>query len=108
MKQKIHPEYYTNAQITCSSCGTVYIVGDTKESTLIELCSACHPFYTGKQTIVDTANRVKRFENLQKESSKLQENAKNKKTKTEKTQGIQADKPLTLKDMLKAVQQENE
>ncbi|MFH1631423.1 MAG: 50S ribosomal protein L31 [bacterium] len=61
MKNDIHPQYYTKAKITCA-CGETIITGSTVESIAVELCSKCHPFYTGKQKIVDTARRVEKFE----------------------------------------------
>lgn len=60
MKKEIHPEYFKNAKITCA-CGTVYQIGSTKEDVQVELCAACHPFYTGKQKIMDTARRMEKF-----------------------------------------------
>ena len=60
MKDKIHPKYYENATVTCS-CGNTFTTGSTKESLKVELCSKCHPFFTGEQRIVDTAGRVERF-----------------------------------------------
>jgi len=60
MRDKIHPEYHHDAQITCS-CGNVITTGSTKKSLRVELCSKCHPFFTGEQRIVDTAGRVERF-----------------------------------------------
>lgn len=60
MKKEIHPEYFKDAKITCA-CGTVYQIGSTKEDIQVELCAACHPFYTGKQKIMDTARRVEKF-----------------------------------------------
>lgn len=60
MKANIHPNYFPNASITCA-CGTTYKVGTIKEQIDIELCSACHPFFTGKQRIVDNARRVEKF-----------------------------------------------
>ncbi len=60
MKSEIHPTYFSNAKITCA-CGTVYIIGSTKEDVQVELCAACHPFYTGKQKIIDTARRMEKF-----------------------------------------------
>ncbi|MCP4650232.1 MAG: 50S ribosomal protein L31 [PVC group bacterium] len=59
MKQKIHPEYKPTT-ITCA-CGEVIQVCSTRQSIRIEICSKCHPFYTGKQKIMDTAGRVERF-----------------------------------------------
>ena len=60
MKAKIHPEYYTDAKVTCS-CGNTFTTGSTKKQLRVELCSKCHPFFTGEQKIVDTAGRVERF-----------------------------------------------
>lgn len=60
MKTGIHPPYFPASQIRCS-CGNVIVTGSTKESMRTELCSKCHPFYTGQQRIVDTAGRVDKF-----------------------------------------------
>ncbi|RKZ32900.1 50S ribosomal protein L31 [bacterium] len=59
MKKKIHPKYYV-AKVTCA-CGNTWYVGSTKPEIRVEVCSACHPFYTGKQKIMDTAGRVEKF-----------------------------------------------
>ncbi len=61
MKTDIHPTYYPKAVITCA-CGAVYTAGSTLEKIDVELCSVCHPFYTGKQKILDSARRVEKFE----------------------------------------------
>ncbi|PIZ94650.1 MAG: 50S ribosomal protein L31 [Candidatus Magasanikbacteria bacterium CG_4_10_14_0_2_um_filter_37_12] len=60
MKQNIHPTYHTAATVVCA-CGNSFTVGSTKEEIRVELCSKCHPFYTGKQKFVDTARRVEKF-----------------------------------------------
>ena len=60
MQKEIHPKYHDGVTVTCS-CGNTFKVGSTKESIKIEICSACHPFYTGNEKIVDTAGRVERF-----------------------------------------------
>jgi large subunit ribosomal protein L31 len=60
MKKDIHPKYYPNAQVKCA-CGTTYTVGSTKEYMEIEICSSCHPFYTGKSKVIDTMGRVDKF-----------------------------------------------
>lgn len=59
MKEKIHPRYY-NARVICS-CGNVFETGATKPELKVEICSRCHPFYTGEQRIVDTEGRVERL-----------------------------------------------
>ena len=63
MKNGIHPQYFDNAVIKCA-CGAVYKTGSTKKEMQIEICSACHPFYTGKKRIADTRGRVERFKKL--------------------------------------------
>lgn len=60
MKAKIHPKYYDNAKVTCL-CGNTFAMGSTKPELRVEVCSKCHPFYTGQQRIVDTMGRVERF-----------------------------------------------
>lgn len=59
MKAGIHPDYKLTT-IKCA-CGAVYETGSTKENITVEICSKCHPFYTGKQKLVDTGGRVDRF-----------------------------------------------
>ena len=59
MREGIHPKY-EKTTITCA-CGAVYEVGSTKENVRVEICAKCHPFYTGKQKLVDTGGRVDRF-----------------------------------------------
>ncbi len=60
MKTEIHPQYH-QAQVRCV-CGNNFTVGSTVESIRVEVCSNCHPFYTGQQNIVDTAGQVERFQ----------------------------------------------
>jgi len=61
MKKNIHPTYYPNAKVICA-CGNTFTTGATVKEIHVELCSACHPFYTGKQKLVDTARRVEKFQ----------------------------------------------
>ena len=60
MKAKIHPKYYEDAQVVCS-CGNTFTTGSTQKLVKVELCSKCHPFFTGEQRMIDTAGRVDRF-----------------------------------------------
>lgn len=60
MKKNIHPKYYNNARATCA-CGNSFTIGSTKEFIEVEICSKCHPFYTGKEKLVDAMGRVERF-----------------------------------------------
>jgi len=68
MRQGIHPEY-KEATIACA-CGATYETRSTRGSFNVEICSACHPFYTGKQKIVDTAGRVDRFKRRYQQTDK--------------------------------------
>ena len=60
MKPDIHPEYYPEAKVVCS-CGHTYTTGSTRPELRVEICSQCHPFFTGERRIVDTEGRVERL-----------------------------------------------
>lgn len=75
MKKDIHPKYYEKAQAVCA-CGNTFTIGSTKEHIEIEICSKCHPFYSGKGKIIDTMGRVEKFK---KRLAKKQELKKKKK-----------------------------
>lgn len=64
MKRDIHPQYFPEAKATCA-CGAIFAVGSTQSELNVEICSQCHPFYTGGDKIVDTAGRVERFKRKQ-------------------------------------------
>lgn len=87
MKKELHPEYIEKAKITCA-CGAVYEVGSTRGEISIELCAACHPFYTGTQKIVDSARRVEKFQArvAQKADKVTGKKLKREKRATKKTQ----------------------
>jgi large subunit ribosomal protein L31 len=78
MKTDIHPDY-VECQVHCS-CGNEFTTRSTVPSLRVELCSECHPFYTGKQKLVDTGGRVDRFQRRLEKSKALQTPAKTKKT----------------------------
>ncbi len=60
MKTGIHPTYFPEAAVTCS-CGNTFSVGSTRPSLRVEICSQCHPYFTGEQRIIDTEGRVERM-----------------------------------------------
>ncbi|MDD5083757.1 MAG: 50S ribosomal protein L31 [Candidatus Moranbacteria bacterium] len=70
MKSSIHPKYFEKAEITCA-CGAVLTVGSTVEKMSIEICSNCHPFYTGKKKTIDSTGRVDRFKKLSQKAQAL-------------------------------------
>jgi large subunit ribosomal protein L31 len=60
MKEKIHPTYYDDARVICA-CGNTFTTGATRKEMRVEVCSKCHPFFTGERKMMDTAGRVERF-----------------------------------------------
>lgn len=69
MKKDTHPQYFPKAETKCA-CGAKFKVGSTLEKIQVEICSACHPFYTGTEKIVDTAGRVEKFKARMKAAKK--------------------------------------
>jgi large subunit ribosomal protein L31 len=60
MKKEIHPEYFPEARVVCG-CGNSFVTGATQQLIKTDICSACHPFFTGEQRIVDAAGQVERY-----------------------------------------------
>jgi len=80
MKEKIHPEYF-KSQATCA-CGAMFEVGSTKKDIRVDICSACHPLFTGKQKLLDTEGRIQKFK---KKFAGVQVKTKKKPIKGKKT-----------------------
>ena len=101
MKAGIHPKYHNDAVVTCT-CGNTFKTGATTDKIEVEVCSACHPFYTGQMKYVDTAGRVDAFKAKQK-SAKKKVLSKTEKRKIKKAKRIQRelDKPETLEEFKK-------
>ena len=70
MKKDIHPKYYEKARVVCA-CGNSFIAGSTKELIEVEICSKCHPFYTGKEKIIDAMGRVEKYRKRLEKKEKL-------------------------------------
>jgi large subunit ribosomal protein L31 len=99
MKQNTHPVYYDDAKVTCS-CGTSFTIGSTMKEIRVDVCSACHPLYTGKMKFVDTKGRVEKFHEKQERAKRVQTLlAKKKKEKMDQVKR-QANAPRTLREML--------
>lgn len=96
MKAAIHPTYHADAKVVCA-CGNAFTVGSTVKELHIELCAKCHPFYTGKQKLVDTARRVEKF--AEKMTAKAEKGATvgSKKAKTVKRNAQKAAKKAQKK-----------
>lgn len=91
MKKDIHPKYNANAKINCA-CGNSLNVGSVKEKIDIEICSACHPFFTGKEKMIDTAGRVEKFKSRTAGAAKI---VRKKSEKKQKRREVKAKKTAT-------------
>ena len=74
MKQKIHPTWHTDALVHCA-CGNTFTTGSTHQKISVEICSACHPLFTGQQKLIDTAGRVDKFNQRAAAAKRKQEEA---------------------------------
>ncbi|HYF05630.1 MAG TPA: 50S ribosomal protein L31 [Patescibacteria group bacterium] len=86
MKSGIHPQYFSASIVTCA-CGNTFATGSTQEAIITEICSNCHPFYTGKQKLVDTLGTVDKFKKRTAASAQIKSikaDKKERKTRTKK------------------------
>lgn len=98
MKTDIHPKYYDNVKVRCA-CGNTFTVGSTVEEIHVEICSQCHPFYTGKQKLVDTAKRVEKFQIRAGKQKEVSQKRLGKKIKKARAKSIKEEiKKQSLKD----------
>jgi|SRR3989344_1239512 len=99
MKANIHPNWFSEAKVTCA-CGNTFVTGSTVENIRVELCSACHPFFTGAQKFVDTLGTVERFQKKSEEAKvKRAERARALENRKAKFEESRKEKP-SLKDLL--------
>ena len=96
MKKDIHPKYHENAKVSCV-CGNTFETGSYEPEIKVELCSACHPFYTGKQKLVDTAKRVEKFNAKMDAQKKVAVERKGKKAKNAVRADIRSKKEVVVK-----------
>lgn len=80
MKDNIHPQFYTNAVVVCA-CGNKFTTGSTVQEMHTEICSQCHPFYTGKQKLIDTAGAVDKFKKRTAAAAQIKATVKPKKVR---------------------------
>jgi len=110
MKKDLHPKTYKNCVVTCA-CGNTFTTTSTLPSISVEICSACHPFYTGQRRFVDTERRIDKFTRKQKlaEEKKLH-TEKLKKARAEKKKGSKSEvgqrKEQTVREMLDKIKEE--
>lgn len=75
MKKELHPTYFGEANVVCA-CGNKFKIGSTKEKIEVEICSACHPFYTGNEKVLDAAGRVEKFKSRRSKAEAIPKKAK--------------------------------
>lgn len=97
MQQNIQPKFHDEAQITCTACGKVYTIGSTKDNITVEVCSNCHPFYTGEHRFLDTKGTVDKFLKREKEAKQYK---KQMTAKKQSTQDKQEKKTKSLRELL--------
>lgn len=101
MKSDIHPQWYPDAVVTCA-CGNRFTVGSTKPEIKVEICSKCHPFFTGEMKFVDTMGRVEKFQAKQSAAAKVAAQlAERRQKKLERRESARSQK--SLKEMLSAI-----
>jgi len=107
MKQKIHPNWHDDCKVTCA-CGNTFTTGSTQKEIKVEVCAACHPFFTGEMKYVDTMGRVEKFKKKQKaaavknkKSKKKADKSSSAKTSDDKATDEDEQRPETLKEMIK-------
>ena len=83
MKKDTHPQYFPKAKITCA-CGSTFEAGGTKEGIKVEICSKCHPYFTGKEKLIDTAGKVEKFKARRAKAAKTVKVAKKTRVKKQK------------------------
>lgn len=95
MKTDIHPTYFSKVTVTCA-CGNTFVTGSTQEAISVEVCSNCHPFYTGKQKLVDVAGRVDKFKKRLEEADAIQAQKKEAKAKKSTKKSTKKDDTISL------------
>lgn len=88
MQSNIHPKYFVPATISCV-CGAELETGSTIQTTAVEICSNCHPFYTGKKKVVDTTGRVDRFKKMSEKAAAKQAAKAPKKARVKKSETVE-------------------
>lgn len=99
MKTNVHPVWFDNTKVSCA-CGATFTTGSTQEAIRVDICSQCHPLYTGQQKFVDTLGQVERFQRRQQDAQKkAQERAQIVETRKAKSSDTKSDRP-SLRDLL--------
>jgi large subunit ribosomal protein L31 len=106
MKKDIHPQVNKDTTVTCV-CGNTFNTISTQKTISVEICSACHPFFTGQQKFVDTEGRIEKFARKQKIAADKKEKAQSKVKKVDQTAPEESKARPTLKELLKESRDNN-
>ena len=99
MKANVHPQWHDDTVVTCA-CGHTFVTGSTQPTIHVDICSHCHPLFTGELKYADTLGRVERFERLRQAAQTTQSRKQAKQTQVDQLE----DRPQTLKEMLQREQ----
>lgn len=103
MKAKIHPKWFSDAKVTCA-CGNTFTTGASVPAINVEVCSKCHPFYTGQMKFLDTTGRVEKFkQKVTSASTQVLSKADKRKLKRDKRIQEELNRPETLEELRKAI-----
>lgn len=97
MKSDIHPKYYPDCKVTCA-CGNTFTTGSTLKEISVDICSACHPFFTGKMKFIDTMGRVEKFQKRQAAAKK--QGFIKKADRKKRQEAKEKSQPISLKEMI--------
>lgn len=107
MKANIHPTWFNDAKVVCV-CGNTFTTGSTQQTIKVDICSNCHPLYTGQQKFVDTQGQVDKFQKIQAVSeTKRAERAKILETRATKVKSTSDAEKLSLRDLLIQARKKN-
>lgn len=99
MKQNIHPQIFEDSQVVCS-CGKSFITRSTKKSINVEVCSSCHPYFTGEHRFIDIKGRVEEFQKKQEIARQMKSTSSSKK---KRARDDDENRPKTLKELLNEI-----
>lgn len=105
MKKNIHPQWNPQVTVTCA-CGNTFVSGSTRNEIRVELCSKCHPFFTGQEKLVDTEGRIDKFRKKAAKATKIKEVAAAKQQAVQAQKEKAAQQPKTLKEMLQNIKRQ--
>ncbi|MBD3279578.1 MAG: 50S ribosomal protein L31 [Candidatus Pacebacteria bacterium] len=100
MQKNLHPNWHHNCQVTCA-CGNKFTTGSTEKTLEVDICSACHPFFTGEMKFVDRQGRVDKFRQRMKIAQQKQAAAKKKQAKSKTTDNKQSNSAKTYREILR-------